>query len=113
MHIQKLTKRQWFLHSQIRALLLEQGEACAEFAEGVAIKLAEIGTAAELEPRLKPSDLRKLLIFTAMPKLQSAITTDEWDYSSALDIANAIEAAQSLMLSIRPQIFRLIVVKER
>ena len=88
--------------------MLDEGGACAELVEDVAVKLAVIGASAELDPSIAKSDYRLRRVRQSIPLLQALIYSNSWKYKDAPQLEKAVEAAVSLSASVRPVYLRAI-----
>ena len=88
--------------------MLDDQEPCAAFVDQVAVKLAIIGASAELDPDIVKSDYRLQRVRQSVPLLQALIYSDSWKYEDAPQLEQAVEAAVSLVTSIKPLYLRTI-----
>lgn len=98
----------WGLEQRIRAYTLEDGEACADFIENLAVKFAIIGQAAELDPNILKTDYRLLDIRKSIPMLQALIYTDEWEVKNTVQLDKTVESAVLLRNSVSPFCINLV-----
>jgi hypothetical protein len=98
----------WGLDQRIRVYLLDEGEACADFIENLAVKFAIIGQAAELDPGILKTDYRLLDLRASIPVLQALIYSDRWQVQNTRQLDTTIESAVLLRNSVKPFCINLV-----
>lgn len=84
--------------TQIKLFFLEDSDTCYKLLEEVAIVMATIGVAAELDVKMKTSEAEKKLaaLRKAIALCQTIIYTDMWDVSLHREIDDGLEATKWL-----------------
>lgn len=83
---------------QIKMFFLEDSDSCYKLLEEVAIMIAAVGVAAELDPKMRtPEATKKLLeVRRTISICQTLINCDMWDTSTHKELDDGVEAAKWL-----------------
>lgn len=92
---------------KVRVLSIPHGEPCIEALEDVAFTLAVVGEAYEIqgleEPTTNPEAVSAYnIIRGGLSAATQLAATNKWDVMQATAIVRALEAAENLLLGIRP-----------
>ena len=87
---------------KIRLYMMEDGEPCADLLEELAVMLATIGVASELDPDVGGDDVGVRILRGGMSACQALINTDKWDSLQAVPIERALDEAQMLNRRVHP-----------
>jgi len=96
------------IRHQIQVYLFKEGEPCADFIEELAVKLAIVGQAANLDNKVRKSDKRCEAILASVPIMQALIYSNSWDSKYAPMIDKAVESAASLLKIVNPFCINLV-----
>jgi len=75
---------------------MNDGDDCVELIEGLGTTLAIIGMAAEMEPKILPSDLRLRILRGGLSACQQLIKSGKFDKSKTVSICRALDEAEGL-----------------
>jgi hypothetical protein len=87
---------------KIRLYMMQDGEPCADLLENLAVMLATIGVASELDPDVGGDDVGVRILRGGMSACQALIKTDKWDSLQAVPIERALDEAQLLNKRVHP-----------
>ena len=87
---------------KIRLYMMQDGEPCADLLEGLALMLATIGVASELDPDIGGDDVGVRILRGGMSACQALLKTDKWDSLQAVPIERALDEAQLLNKRVHP-----------
>ena len=87
---------------KIRLYMMQDGEPCADLLENLAVMLATIGVASELDPDVGGEDVGVRILRGGMSACQALIKTDKWDSLQAVPIERALDEAQLLNKRVHP-----------
>ena len=87
---------------KIRLYMMQDGEPCAVLLEELAVMLATIGVASELDPDVGGEDVGVRILRGGMSACQALIKTDKWDSLQAVPIERALDEAQLLNKRVHP-----------
>ena len=87
---------------KIRLYMMQDGEPCADLLENLAVMLATIGVASELDPDVGGEDVGVRILRGGMSACQAMIKTDKWDSLQAVPIERALDEAQLLNKRVHP-----------
>jgi hypothetical protein len=87
---------------KIRLYMMQDGEPCADLLENLALMLATIGVASELDPDIGGDDVGVRILRGGMSACQALIKTDKWDSLQAVPIERALDEAQLLNKRVHP-----------
>jgi hypothetical protein len=88
---------------KIKLYMMEDGEPCADLLENLALMLATIGVASELDPDIGGEDVGVRILRGGMSACQALIKTDKWDSTQAVSIERALDEAQLLNKRVHPK----------
>ena len=88
---------------KIRLYMMQDGEPCADLLENLALMLATIGVASELDPDIGGEDVGVRILRGGMSACQALINTDKWDSTQAVAIERALEEAEALNKRVHPK----------
>lgn len=88
---------------KIRLYMMQDGEPCADLLEELAVMLATIGVASELDPDVGGDDVGVRILRGGMSACQALINTDKWDSAQAVAIERALEEAEALNKRVHPK----------
>ena len=71
--------------------------------ERVALMLAVVGVASELDPKIGGDDVGVRILRGGMSACQALISTDKWDSTQAVAIERALEEAEALNKRVHPK----------
>jgi len=87
---------------KIKLYMMEDGEPCADLLENLALMLATIGVASEMDPDIGGADVGVRILRGGMSACQALIKTDKWDSAQAVPIERALDEAQVLNRRVHP-----------
>ena len=87
---------------KIKLYMMQDGEPCADLLENLALMLATIGVASELDPDIGGDDVGVRILRGGMSACQALIKTDKWDSLQAVPIERALDEAQLLNKRVHP-----------
>lgn len=87
---------------KIRLYMMQDGEPCSAPLEELALMLATIGVASELDPDIGGEDVGVRILRGGMSACQAMITTDKWDSNQVVAIERALDEAQHLNRRVHP-----------
>ena len=87
---------------KIKLYMMQDGEPCADLLEELAVMLATIGVASELDPDVGGDDVGVRILRGGMSACQALINTDKWDSLQAVPIERALDEAQMLNRRVHP-----------
>ena len=87
---------------KIKLYMMQDGEPCADLLENLALMLATIGVASELDPDVGGDDVGVRILRGGMSACQALIKTDKWDSMQAVPIERALDEAQLLNKRVHP-----------
>ena len=87
---------------KIRLYMMQDGEPCADLLENLALMLATIGVASELDPDIGGEDVGVRILRGGMSACQALIKIDKWDPLQAVPIERALDEAQLLNKRVHP-----------
>jgi hypothetical protein len=90
------------LNHKIKLYMMQDGESCFQLLEGLALMLAVIGVASELDPKIGGDDVGVRILRGGMSACQALISTDKWDSTQAVAIERALDEAQLLNKRVHP-----------
>jgi hypothetical protein len=82
--------------------MMQDGEPCAAPLEELALMLATIGVASEMDPDIGGEDVGVRILRGGMSACQALIKTDKWDSAQAVPIERALDEAQVLNRRVHP-----------
>jgi hypothetical protein len=88
---------------KIKLYMMQDGEPCADLLENLALMLATIGVASELDPDVGGEDVGVRILRGGMSACQSLLKTDKWDSAQAAPIERALDEAQVLNRRVHPK----------
>ena len=88
---------------KIKLYMMQDGEPCADLLENLALMLATIGVASELDPDIGGDDVGVRILRGGMSACQALIKTDKWDSLQAVPIERAVDEAQLLNKRVHPK----------
>jgi hypothetical protein len=88
---------------KIRLYMMQDGEPCADLLENLALMLATIGVASELDPDIGGADVGVRILRGGMSACQALLKTDKWDSTQAVPIERALDEAQVLNRRVHPK----------
>ena len=88
---------------KIKLYMMQDGEPCADLLENLALMLATIGVASELDPDIGGEDVGVRILRGGMSACQALIKTDKWDSLQAVPIERAVDEAQLLNKRVHPK----------
>ena len=88
---------------KIKLYMMQDGEPCADLLENLALMLATIGVASELDPDVGGEDVGVRILRGGMSACQSLLKTDKWDSAQAVPIERALDEAQVLNRRVHPK----------
>jgi hypothetical protein len=88
---------------KIRLYMMQDGEPCADLLENLALMLATIGVASELDPDIGGEDVGVRILRGGMSACQALLKTDKWDSTQAVPIERALDEAQVLNRRVHPK----------
>ena len=88
---------------KIRLYMMQDGDPCADLLEELAVMLATIGVASELDPDVGGDDVGVRILRGGMSACQALINTDKWDSAQAVAIERALEEAEALNKRVHPK----------
>lgn len=101
------------INLQIQVYMFKQGEACADFVESLAVKLAIVGQASNLDNRISKTDKRAVAIRNSIHPMQTLIYSNSWDTNYAKTLDDAIDGARQLLKIVNPFCLNLVQVEMR
>jgi hypothetical protein len=87
---------------KLKLYMTPDGAACAHFLEEIALLLATIGVASEMDPDIGGEDVGVRILRGGMSACQALITTDKWDSAQVVPIERALDEAQVLNRRVHP-----------
>ncbi len=90
------------LNHKIKLYMMQDGESCFQLLEGLALMLAVVGVASELDPKIGGEDVGVRILRGGMSACQALIKTDKWDSLQAVPIERALDEAQLLNKRVHP-----------
>lgn len=90
------------LNHKIKLYMMKDGEPCFQLLESLALMLAVIGVASELDPKIGGDDVGVRILRGGMSACQALISTDKWDSTQAVAIERALDEAQLLNKRVHP-----------
>ena len=90
------------LNHKIKLYMMQDGESCYALLEGLAMMLATIGVASELDPDIGGEDVGVRILRGGMSACQALINTDKWDSTQVVAIERALDEAQLLNKRVHP-----------
>ena len=90
------------LNHKIKLYMMQDGESCYALLEGLAMMLATIGVASELDPDIGGEDVGVRILRGGMSACQALIKTDKWDSTQVVAIERALDEAQLLNKRVHP-----------
>ena len=90
------------LNHKIKLYMMQDGESCYVLLENLAMMLATIGVASELDPDVGGDDVGVRILRGGMSACQALIKTDKWDSTQAVPIERALDEAQLLNKRVHP-----------
>ena len=90
------------LDRKLKLYMMQDGESCADLLEELAVMLATIGVASELDPDVGGDDVGVRILRGGMSACQALIKTDKWDSTQAVPIERALDEAQLLNKRVHP-----------
>jgi hypothetical protein len=87
---------------KIKLYMMQDGEPCADLLENLALMLATIGVASELDPDIGGEDVGVRILRGGMSACQALLKTDKWDSTQAVSIERALDEAQLLNRRVHP-----------
>ena len=91
------------LNRKLQLYMMQDGESCFRLLEGVALMLAVVGVASELDPKIGGDDVGVRILRGGMSACQALINTDKWDSTQAVSIERALEEAEALNKRVHPK----------
>jgi hypothetical protein len=88
---------------KIKLYMMQDGEPCADLLENLALMLATIGVASELDPNIGGADVGVRILRGGMSACQALLKTDKWDSAQAVPIERALDEAQLLNRRVHPK----------
>lgn len=90
------------LNHKINLYMMQDGESCYALLEDLAMMLATIGVASELDPDIGGEDVGVRILRGGMSSCQALIKTDKWDSTQVVAIERALDEAQLLNKRVHP-----------
>jgi hypothetical protein len=90
------------LDRKLKLYMMQDGESCYVLLESLAMMLATIGVASELDPDIGGDDVGVRILRGGMSACQALINTDKWDSTQAVAIERALDEAQLLNKRVHP-----------
>jgi hypothetical protein len=87
---------------KIKLYMMQDGEPCAAPLEELALMLATIGVASEMDPDIGGEDVGVRILRGGMSACQALIKTDKWDSTQVVPIERALDEAQVLNRRVQP-----------
>jgi hypothetical protein len=87
---------------KLKLYMTPDGATCAHFLEEIALLLATIGVASELDPDIGGEDVGVRILRGGMSACQASIKTDKWDSTQVVPIERALDEAQVLNRRVHP-----------
>jgi hypothetical protein len=87
---------------KIRLYMMQDGDPCAAPLEELALMLATIGVASEMDPDIGGEDVGVRILRGGMSACQALITADKWDSAQVVPIERALDEAQVLNRRVHP-----------
>ncbi len=91
------------LDRKLKLYMMQDGESCYVLLESLAMMLATIGVASELDPDIGGDDVGVRILRGGMSACQALINTDKWDSTQAVSIERALEEAEALNKRVHPK----------
>jgi len=91
------------LNRKLKLYMMQDGESCFQLLENVALMLAVVGVASELDPKIGGEDVGVRILRGGMSACQALINTDKWDSTQAVAIERALEEAEALNKRVHPK----------
>jgi hypothetical protein len=88
---------------KLKLYMTPDGAVCADFLEDVALLLATVGVASELDPAIGGADVGVRILRGGMSACQALIKTNKWSLDQAVAIERAIDEAQELNKRVHPK----------
>lgn len=87
---------------KLKLYMTPDGAECADFLEEIALLLATVGVASELDPDIGGEDVGVRILRGGMSACQALINTDKWDSTQVVAIERALDEAQLLNKRVHP-----------
>lgn len=87
---------------KLKLYMTPDGAACSDFLEEIAMLLATVGVASELDPDIGGADVGVRILRGGMSACQAMIKTDKWSIDQAVAIERAVDEAQLLNKRVHP-----------
>jgi hypothetical protein len=87
---------------KIRLYMMQDGEPCAAPLEELALMLATIGVASEMDPDIGGEDVGVRILRGGMSACQALIKVDKWDSTQVVSIERALDEAKLLNRRVHP-----------
>jgi hypothetical protein len=88
---------------KLKLYMTPDGAVCADFLEDVALLLATVGVASELDPAIGGADVGVRILRGGMSACQALIKTNKWSLDQAVAIERAVDEAQELNKRLHPK----------
>lgn len=88
---------------KLKLYMTPDGAECADFLEEIAVLLATVGVASELDPKIGGEDVGVRILRGGMSACQSLIKKDKWSLDQAVAIERAVDEAQLLNKRVNPK----------
>lgn len=88
---------------KIRLYMMTEGEPCSDYLDGIALMLATIGVASELDPKIGGDDVGVRILRGGMSACKAMLLTDKWDPTQAVSIERALDEAEALNKRVHPK----------
>jgi hypothetical protein len=88
---------------KLKLYMTPDGAVCADFLEEIALLLATVGVASELDPAIGGADVGVRILRGGMSACQALIKTDKWSLDQAVAIERAVDEAQELNKRVHPK----------
>ena len=90
------------LNHKLKLYMMQDGESCYALLENLAMMMATIGVASELDPDIGGEDVGVRILRGGMSACQALIATDKWDSTQVVAIERALDEAQLLNKRVHP-----------
>ena len=90
------------LVTKLKLYMTPDGASCSDFLEEIAMLLATVGVASELDPDIGGDDVGVRILRGGMSACQALIKTDKWSIDQAVAIERAVDEAQLLNKRVHP-----------
>jgi hypothetical protein len=87
---------------KIKLYMMQDGDPCSDLLENLALMLATIGAASEMDPEIGGEDVGVRILRGGMSACQALIKTDKWDSAQVVSIERALDEAQVLNRRVHP-----------